>query len=150
MSVWFDGSNHIDCSIQDVKRALADPGELSLGVVRLLPGMTSVELLDKSPGSITIQTNEGTMTRTAITVQLDADPVTVELDEQYEAGTKVTTHAHFRDEFTPTENGVSHRLIISDVTASGLLGFFYRRLGSAKMGGAFQAAYATYLENAKP
>lgn len=150
MSVWFDGSNQIGCSIEDVKRALADPGELSLGVVRLMPGMTSVELLEKSAESVTIQTNEGTMTRTAITVQLDADPVTVELDEKYEAGTKLTTHTHFRDEFTPTENGVSHRLIISDLTAPGLLGFFYRRFGSAKMGRAFQTAYATYLENAKP
>ena len=68
------------------------------------------------------------------------------MDEEYQAGTTVSATAHFRDEFTPTDGGVSHRLVISDLTASGLLGFFYRRLGSAKMGKAFLAAYATYLQ----
>ncbi len=147
MSVWFDGSQQIDCSIQDVKRALADPGDLFAGVVRHMPGMTSVEVLDKSADSVTIQTNEGTMTRTAIAVNLDHDPVTLDVDEEYQAGTTVTATAHFRDEFSPTDGGVSHRLVISDLTASGLLGFFYRRLGSAKMGSAFLTAYAKSLED---
>ncbi|MGB9373611.1 MAG: hypothetical protein WCA82_05565 [Jiangellales bacterium] len=147
MSVWFDGSQQIDCSIEDVKRALQDPGDLYAGVVRHMPGMTSVEVLEKSAGSVVIQTNEGTMTRTAITVSLDHDPVTLDVDEEYQAGTSVTTTAHFRDEFTPTDTGVSHRLIISDLTASGVLGFFYRRLGSAKMGSAFLTAYATHLRD---
>ena len=59
MSVWFDGSQQIDCSIEDVKRALADPGDLFAGVVRHMPGMTSVDVLEKSADSVTIQTNEG-------------------------------------------------------------------------------------------
>ena len=101
MSVWFDGSQQIDCSIEDVKRALQDPGDLYAGVVRHMPGMTSVEVLERSAGSVIIQTNEGTMTRTAITVNLDHDPVTLDVDEEYQAGTSVTTTAHFRDEFTP-------------------------------------------------
>ncbi len=147
MSVWFDGSQQIGCSIQEVKRALDDPGDLIVGVVGHMPGMTSVEVLEKSAGSVTIRTNEGTMTRTAITVDLDHDPVTLDVDEEYQAGTSVTTTAHFRDEFTSTDSGVSHRLVISDLTASGVLGFFYRRLGSAKMGSAFLTAYATYLQD---
>lgn len=35
---------------------------------------------------------------------------------------------------------------MSDVEASGLLGFFYRRFGSKKMGNAFLAAYRSYFE----
>jgi hypothetical protein len=37
--------------------------------------------------------------------------------------------------------------VISDVDASGFLGFFYKRLGSSKTGDAFLAAYAAYFDD---
>ena len=37
-------------------------------------------------------------------------------------------------------------LVVRDVTAPGLLGFFYRRFGSSKIGKALLAAEKTYFE----
>lgn len=146
MSVWFEGSSTIDCDIEQVKRALDNPGELHLGIVSLMPGLTSVELVDHGDTSVTIRTNEGLMRRTNLSKQVEADRVIVNFDEQYEAGSKVTTSAHFFEEFTPTDTEVVYRLVVSDLAASGLLGFFYRRFGSSKMGSAFLSACKAHFE----
>ncbi|NNJ48555.1 MAG: hypothetical protein HKP18_12080 [Acidimicrobiia bacterium] len=88
------------------------------------------------------------MRRTNIAGTIAAERVLVELDEVYEAGSTVTASSHFVDEFVANASGVTHRLVISGITAPGLLGFFYRKFGSSKTGNAFLAAYRAYLETA--
>ena len=146
MLVWFEGKNDIECDIQDVKRSFEDLGKHYVGVIGRMPGMTGVELLDQTSDSVSIKTNEGIMWRTNISTRVDAQSLTVELDEEYQAGSRVTTTSHFLDEFTTSDSGVSHRVVISDLAAPGFLGFFYRKFGSSKMGNAFLSAYATYFE----
>ena len=146
MSVWFEGSCEIDCSIERVKRALEDPGKLHVGIVRLMPGLTTVELVEQADDSVTIRTNEGLMSRTNISTSLEVDRVLVDFDERYEAGSKVTTTSHFSDEFATSDTGVTFRLVMSDVEAPGFWGFFYRRFGSSKTGNAFLAAAKAHLE----
>ena len=147
MSVWFEGESEIECDIEHVKRALDDLGELYVGVVSRMPGLTSVELVEQGSDSVIIRTNEGLMKRTNISKRIEAESVTVEFDEEYEAGSSVTTMSHFVDEFTASDAAVMYRLVMSNVEASGFLGFFYRRLGSSKTGNAFLAAYKAYFEN---
>lgn len=146
MSVWFEGNNELECSIQDVKQPLEELGAHFVGVIGCMPGMTTVELLDQTTDSVTIKTNEGIMKRTNITVGIEAERVLVEFDEEYQAGSKITTTSHFADEFTTSATGVTHHIVISDVTAPGLLGFFYRKFGSSKMGNAFLGAHASYFQ----
>lgn len=146
MSAWFEGDNEIDCDIRQLKDALKDHGEHYVGVIRLMPGMTSVELVEQGTDFVTIKTNEGLMRRTNISKRIDAERVVVEFDEEYEAGSKVTTTSHFSDEFTTSDTGVTHRLVMSDVGAPGFLGFFYRTFGSSKTGNAFLTAYKAYFE----
>ena len=112
-----------------------------------MPGLTDVELVDQGVDSVSIRTNEGLMERTNITTQIAPDSVVVEFDEVYQAGSKVTVTSHFLDEFITSDSGVTHRLVVSDVEAGGLLGFFYRRFGGKKMGNAFLTAYRAYFEN---
>lgn len=125
MSVWFDGENELECGIEDVKQSLEELGAHYVGVIDCVPGMTTVELLDQTSDSVTITTNEGIMKRTNITVHVEAERVLVELDERYQAGSKITTTSHFVDEFTTSATGVTHHLVISDVAAPGFLGYFY-------------------------
>ncbi len=146
MAVWFEGEHEIQCSIQDVRQALANPGELFAGVTRHMPGLTTVELVEQGADTVTIKTNEGLMKRSNIALHIEAGSVVVEFDEQYEAGSKVTATSHFAHTFTADRAGVKHRLVISDVEAPGFLGFFYRNLGSSKMGNAFLAAHKAYFE----
>ena len=146
MSVWFEGQNEIDCDLAKVQRAFDNPGEHYVGVVSLMPGLTSVELVEAGADFVTIRTNEGIMKRTSISKRIEADRLVVELDEIYEAGSRVTVTGHFTDEFTTSGTGVAHRLVISDVEAPGLLGSLYRRLGGKKMGNALLTAYKAYLE----
>lgn len=146
MSVWYEGTSEIDCDIRQLEDALGDLGALYVGIVSLMPGMTSVELVEQGPDFVTIKTNEGLMRRTNISKQVDAKRVVVDLDEEYEAGSKVKATSHFSDEFTTSDTGVTHHLVISDLAAPGFLGFFYRTFGSSKMGSAFLTAYKAYFE----
>jgi hypothetical protein len=43
--------------------------------------------------------------------------------------------------------GVTHHLVMRDVTAPGVLGFFYRRFGSSKIGNALMTATKAHLES---
>ncbi|MGI9611995.1 MAG: hypothetical protein ACR2QO_03735 [Acidimicrobiales bacterium] len=146
MSVWFEGEGAIGCSLDQVEHAVENPGDLFTGVVRLMPGLTDVELVDEQDGSVTIKTNEGLMRRTNVSAQRDQDRVVIEFDEEYAAGSRVTTNAHFRQQFAAADHGVTHQLTIRDLTAPGFLGFFYRRFGASKMGKAFLTAHKAYLE----
>ena len=146
MSVWFEGSSEIECNIQQVKRALENLGEHHVGVISLMPGLTSVELVEQGSDFVIIRTNEGLMKRTSITKRIEAESVIVEFDEEYQAGSKITTKSHFLHEFTTSDTGVKHRITIGDVEASGLLGFFYRTFGRSNTGSAFLKSYKTYFE----
>ena len=149
MSVWFEGNSELKCTIEDVKQSLQELGAHHVGFVGEMPGLTNVELVEESSDSVTIKTNEGVMKRTNIAVLVEDQRVRIELDEHYQAGSKVTATSHFVDEFTATETGVNHHLVISDVDAPGFLGFFYRKLGSSKIGKAFQTSHAAYFEKRK-
>ncbi|MBZ0263580.1 hypothetical protein K8I28_02835 [bacterium] len=146
MSVWFEGSNEIDCNIQKVKLALENLGEHFTDVVSLMPGMKQVELVEDGKDFVTIKTNEGLMKRTNISRRIEEKSVAVEFDEEYRAGRMVSTHSHFIHEFNASSNGVSHGMVISNVAASGFLGFLYRKLGKSNMGKAFLKSYKTYFE----
>ncbi len=146
MSVWFEGSNEIDCSIEQVKHALENHGEHYAGVIGLMPGLTSVELVEHGADFVTLQTNEGLMKRTSISKRIEDDRVVVEFDEEYQAGRMLTTEAHFTDEFTKSDTGVMHHTVISNLKAPGILGFFYRTFGRASMGRAFLGSYKAYFE----
>jgi hypothetical protein len=146
MKVWIEGSNRIECSLEHVKDSLKNLGEYYVGVTRLMPGLSLVELVDQAEDAVTIKTNEGLMMRTNISVSVDSESVVVEFDEEYQAGRLVTTKGHFRDEFTTTSTGVSHRMVISGVEAPGFLGFFYRKFGSSSTGKALLGSCKDYLE----
>ena len=150
MPVWFEGTNEIECNIQQVKHALENLGEHYVGVISLMPGLTSVELVEQGTDFVIIRTNEGLMKRTNIHKLLKADSVVVEFDEEYQAGRMVTAKSHYLDEFTTSDTGVKHRTVLTGVEAPGLLGFFYRNFGSSNMGNAFLKSYQTYFEKRNP
>lgn len=146
MSVWFEGSNEIECSIQQVKDALENLGEHYVGVVGRMQSLTSVELVEQGPDFVIIRTNEGLMKRTNISKLTEAKSVIVEFDEEYQAGRMITAKSHFLDEFTASVAGVKHRTVIDGVKAPGLLGFFYRNFGRSSTGNAFLKSYKEYFE----
>ena len=111
-----------------------------------MPGLLNVELMEEEDDSVTISSNEGVMTRSNIAFDRDTEALALVYDEMYEAGSKVTTTAHFREEFASTDTGVRHTLVMSDVEAPGVLGFLYSRFGSSKTGNAFLSATKVYLE----
>jgi hypothetical protein len=107
-----------------VKRAFESLGEHYVGINRLMPGLTSVELVEQGSDFVAIETNEGPMRRTNIAKLVEAESVVVEFEGEYQAGSKVTTKSHFLDEFTTSDTGVKHRTVIGSVEVLGLLGFF--------------------------
>lgn len=86
------------------------------------------------------------MRRTGITTRGGDESLVVELDETYEAGSKVTATSHVVEEFTATADGVTHRLVISDVQVPGALGFFYGKFGGRNVGRGFLEATKGHLE----
>ena len=145
MTVWFEGSGDIKCTIQQVKDDLDNIGEHYTGVISHMPGITSVELIDQGRDFVIIKTNEGLMKRTNISINIEDERVAIEFDEEYQAGS-VTTRSHFIDEFKVSSNGIQHHIVMSGVEASGLLGFFYRKFGSSNIGNGFLTSYKTYFE----
>lgn len=148
MSDWFSGDSEIDSTIQQVKVAFEDLGGHYAAVVALMPGLTSVELVEQGSDSVTIRTNEGLMKRTNIGRRIENDGLVVEFDEEYQAGSKLTVTSHFLEEFVPSATGVTLRLVVRDVEAPGFLGFFYKRFGGSKMGNALLAAHKAFFEQA--
>jgi hypothetical protein len=133
--LWFEGSHEIDCSIQQVKKAFESLGMHYIELVGLMPGISTVELVD-----------EGIMRRTNITKKIDVDELIVEFDEEYKAGRMINAKSHIVDEFARSGEGVKHRTIISGVNAPGFVGFFYQIFGSKNIGNAFLKSYKKYFE----
>ncbi len=146
MSVWFEGTNEIECNIQRVKQSLENLGEHYVGVISLMPGLASVELVEQGSDFVIIKTNEGLMKRMNFSKLIEAEKVLIEFDEEYQAGSKITAKTHFLDEFTASGSGVTHRTVMSNVEAPGLLGFFYRNFGKSNIGKSFLKSYKTYFE----
>ena len=86
------------------------------------------------------------MKRTNISKKVEGERIVVEFDEEYQAGKAVTTTSHFNDVFEKSDNGVTHRMTISNLKAPGFMGFLYRNFGSSSMGKAFLKAYKDHLE----
>jgi hypothetical protein len=145
MSVWFEDSNEIECNIQQVKQAFENYGEHYVEVISLFPGLTSVELVEQGNDFVIIKTNEGMMKRTNISKRIEAESLIVEFDEEYQTS-MVTAKSHYLDEFTTSDTGVNHHTVISDVEASGFLGFFYRKFGKSNIGKATLKSYKVYFE----
>ena len=111
-----------------------------------MPGITDSELIEEGEGFVRIKTNEGIVKRTNISKSVSPDKVIIECDEEYQAGKMVNAKSHIISEFDKSENGIKHHLVISNVQASGLLGFFYRKFGSKNIGRAFLKSYKILFE----
>lgn len=146
MAIWFEGTGTIDCNIDRVKQSFEDLGEHYVAVVGHMPGMTTVELVEQGDDYVTIRTNEGLMKRANFSVDVDADRVAVEFDEEYDAGSRVTATSHFVEEFNTDQDGVTQHVIVSNVEMEGMLGFLYRKFGSSRMGKAFLNSNKAHLE----
>ena len=144
--IWFEGTNEIQCNISDLKSSLKDIGHHYAGLISLMPGMTNVSLIDQGTDFVTIKTNEGLMERTNISISSDDEKIVVEFDEEYRAGTTVTTNSHFVNEFNADGDKVIQHIVVSNLKAPGFMGFFYRNFGSANMGKAFLDSYKSYFE----
>ena len=146
MTTWFEGSNEIDCDLQQVLHALENYAELFTGLTRLMPGLTSVELVEQGEDSVTIKTNEGLMKRKNISKRIEADGVILEFDEEYQAGQMATFKTHYLQEYTQGSAGVRLRVVLSDVEAPGIMGFFYRTFGKTNIGNAVLASNKSFFE----
>jgi hypothetical protein len=69
-----------------------------------MPGLTSVDLVEERADEVVIKTNEGLMNRHNISTRVEDDRVSVEFDEEYQAGSKVTVNSHFVHENADPEN----------------------------------------------
>jgi hypothetical protein len=143
---WFEGSNNLQTDLPKMKESLDDIGQYFKGVISLMPGMTDVKLVDQGNDFVSIQTNEEIMKRTNILVKNANDKISIEFDEEYQAGKMVTATSHFLHKFRTEENTINHSLVISSLKAPGLMGFFYRNFGSKNIGKAFLGAHKQYLE----
>ena len=144
-SVWFEDTTKISCQIIDVEKSLNNLGEHFKEVIGIMPGMTSVELIEQGSDFVTIKTNEGIMKRTNISVVSNKGKITIEFDEEYHAGKTITTNSHFVEEFEAKDNEIKLRIEISNLKAPGFMGFFYRNFGSKNIGNSFLKAYENYL-----
>ena len=145
--IWFDGSSEIEAAFEVVKKSVQNIGKHYVEVVAGMPGITSVKLIERGDGFVSIKTNEGKMKRINISKSVSPDEVVIECDEEYRAGKMVNTKSHIMSEFVKSKNGIKHHLVISNVEATGLLGFFYRYFGSKNIGRAFLGSYKKHLES---
>ena len=146
MSVWYEGEIEFNSGLEHIQGAFENAGETYLAIVKLMPGLSNVELIEQGPGYVHIKTNEGLMKRTNIRVDSSGERVVVEFDEEYQAGKMLTTSSHFRDEFRVSPDGILLKMTISDLKAPGFMGFFYRNFGSSNTGTAFLTAWKTHFE----
>lgn len=147
MSKWFEGTIEIECSIDQLITSFEDLGEHYLAIVNLMPGLTSVELVDQGQDFVIIRTNEGLMKRNNISKVVEADRLLVEFDEEYQAGSMGPVKTHYHHEFKTKGSGVEQRTVLSIVEAPGLMGFFYRTFAKSSIGNAVLNSYKTCFEN---
>jgi len=146
MSIWYENDIEIDCDIQKIIKSFNDLSEHFLAVIRLMPGLSSVELLEHGKDFVTIRTNEGIMKRTNISMNVESERVVVEFDEEYHAGRMINVMTHYMDEFIQSGSKVMHRTVLSNVHAPGLLGFFYVKMGKSSIGNALLQSNKAFFE----
>jgi hypothetical protein len=144
--IWYDKSNEIACTIENISKSLKNPGEHFLGIIKLMPGLVGVELIDQGVDFVKIRTNEGIMMRSNIKIQHNSSGLVIEFHEEYQAGKLITTNCNFSQEFIKSETGVNHHIIISNLEAPGFLGFIYKNFSKYSIGKAFLNAYKIYFE----
>ena len=145
-SSWFEGTIQINCSIDDIRNSLTNLGQHYVGMVKHMPGITNTELVEQGSDHVIIKTNEGIMKRHNISMQDTSETIIVEFDEEYQAGRMITTKTHYKEEYTKENAGLTCRIILRDVEASGILGFFYTIFGKSNIGNALLQANKLYLE----
>lgn len=147
MDVWYEGCIDISCSLDQVENEYSDYGKIFVALVGCMPGITKVDLIETGTDFVVIETNEGTMKRTNIRRNSDDSKISVEFDEEYRAGSKVTGYTHYRDEFTLNGDSVRYCTILSDVRAGGFLGFLYRKFGNSNIGKAVLNSCKQHFES---
>ena len=150
MKPWFEGSGPVDITLAELKTNLADPAAYYLGVVNRMPGLNSADLVERGPGGITIETDEGLMNRSRIRKEEEPDRVVLECREVYQAGKALTITSFYSEEFRREGDIIVHRLVINGVRAPGFLGFFYRTFGGSAVGKAYMKAARKHLGNRDP
>lgn len=144
---WYKGMENLNCDFQDIQKSVSQMGQHFVKVVGLMPGIIEVELLEEGPDFVTIKTNEGLMKRTNIALTSGEDKISLSFDENYDAGSKIKAESHYDEVFEKSSDGTVYHLSISNVTAPGFLGFFYRKFGSGNIGKAILGAHKKLFES---
>ncbi len=147
MGTWFEATETVNTTLDGVEEKAKDLGHYFQSVVGFMPGISSAVLLEAEATRVKIQTNEGIMIRSNITQHKTPSEFTVDFDEAYQAGSLMMTQSRHTNIFSSTTNGVTHKLIISNVSANGILGWLYRTFGASNIGKAILAATKTHLES---
>lgn len=149
MSNWFKGYIEIQCTLSMVENSLENCGNHYLNVIKNMPGLKNVELVDEGDDFITIKTNEGIMKRTNISKTSEKDKITIKYDEEYDTGSMLTVKSHFIDNYKSSANNIVFETVISGVKTKGFMGLFYKLFGKSSIGNAFLSSCKTYLETYK-
>ncbi len=144
-NIWFQDSIMISCNIEYVNKLFDNIGEHYKDLLSMYPGMTTVELIKQGVDFVTIKTNEGTMKRTNISVDISENKILVEFDEEYSTS-KITTNSHFVEKFEARNDNIELHIEIRNLVAPGFLGFFLRNFGSKNIGNGFLDSYKKILE----
>jgi len=145
MKNWFESDDIIHVSLEKVILSFKDLGKHYSKLVSLMPGLTSVELIDEGKDFITIKTNEGLMKRVNIVVSSNEESFNIEFDEDYQAGKMINVQSHYVHCFKSVEEGVLHSVRINQMKASGFMGFFYKTFGKASIGKAVLKSYRKFF-----
>lgn len=143
---WYKGEILINSNLTDVGNSLNDLGKHYLGLVSIMPGLTTVELIEQGNNFVKIKTNEGIMLRSNITINSTNDKITIEFDEEYKAGSAITATSHFIESYEPKDSSLLYKLEINNLQSPGFLGFFYRNFGSKNIGKSFLDSNKKLLE----
>ena len=89
------------------------------------------------------------MNRSNIIIEKSDTQINIAYFEEYTAGKAMTSKSQINEEFIQNKNGLTYLLTISNVKATGVLGFFYRLFGKKNIGKALMNSHKTYLERIK-
>jgi hypothetical protein len=145
-STRFNGDTNIQCDLLKIKKSFEDIGRHFTEVTSLMPGMSSVELVEKGSNYVIIKTNEGIMKRTNIIISKKDKELSISFDEEYAAGKKITATSQYAYIFHPIDDQVRQDLTISNVKSPGILGFFYKNFGGNNIGKAVLKSYKDLFE----
>lgn len=147
MSNWYKGSHEINCGFSKILESFENIGDLYVNITKLMPGLSIVELVEQSESHVVIKTNEGLMNRSNISRKLVDECLTISYDEDYQAGKTIRVISHIEDVFISENDITKHKLSISDVNATGFMGFLYRTFGKSNIGNSQLKAYKEFFEN---